>query len=122
MKVVYCYRCKKDVAGLEESEFQVLEPLYNSAWNAHRDLGYAVDAVSIRVAMRSSGVFDELKAQHLNITGLELEPSCMVFLHKLSSFGPPCPRCGTLLRTSKAQMCFSCGWNGKTASAVAPAN
>ena len=34
--------------------------------------------------------------------------------------GPPCPKCGELLRTSKAQQCFECGadWHGQAPSSV----
>ncbi len=38
-------------------------------------------------------------------------------LHDPYSGGPPCPHCGSPMRTAKAQQCFTCGadWHGRSA-------
>lgn len=48
-------------------------------------------------------------AEYERLTGFKETICNALFHHRISLFGPPCPRCGKVLRTPVAFKCFECG-------------
>ena len=44
------------------------------------------------------------------LTGYEGIHFDIIHHHRLSDWGPECPKCDHLLRTPKAKLCPNCGW------------
>ena len=45
----------------------------------------------------------------LEITGFNETNPNAIWHHRLSAFGPECPKCGHLFRTAEAAFCANCG-------------
>lgn len=88
MKILWCYRCKMDMPMLDEAEWRLVE--------------------SKMFPVTRSRLQDGL-AEYNRITGLNETNVNAVFHHQISLYGPPCPRCGKVLRTPVAYKCFECG-------------
>ena len=99
MKWLYCWRCNKEVAMLDEQEFSELKDLYDEIRTGRLQLlpfypdprEYVVNAYEHMTSYR---------ANHGK-----------TFLHhRISIYGPPCPQCNLPLRTPRAKLCPKCGW------------
>ena len=55
------------------------------------------------------GLGDSARAKYRELTGYEETNVNAIWHHRLSDFGPPCSKCGELLRTPKASSCTACG-------------
>ena len=100
---------------LDEAEWAQVEPyLINhiSAIKAYRE-EHHVDLAEAR-----KRVPDLACAAYERLTGFHETNSAAIFHHRLSIYGPPCPRCGRLLRTPEASFCASCGWRPDPSSAA----
>jgi hypothetical protein len=47
--------------------------------------------------------------KYFALTGFRESNVNALWHHRLSKHGPPCPRCGKLLRTTRAARCVECG-------------
>ena len=86
MKTQWCWRCKAEVPMLDEDEFA-------------RVTSHASKAD------RGKALLDEYN----EITGFGETNWNVVWHHRISIYGPPCLRCGKVLRTPVASKCFECG-------------
>lgn len=92
MKILWCWRCKADVAMLDDAEFKHVSSLLNSGTE-----GTATERM-----------FGPLLREYERITGVhELNPNA-IYHHVLSMYGPPCAFCGKPLRTPQAKVCGFC--------------
>jgi hypothetical protein len=48
-------------------------------------------------------------AEYERLTGFRETNFSALFHHRISQHGPPCPRCGKVLRTPVAYKCYECG-------------
>src|SRR5688500_17278122 len=107
MKVAWCWRCKMDVPMLDEAEFSEVGGLYREAMYATDEFRklYGIPTGDVPKALR----FGPMLGRYEQITGFhEINPAAIMH-HRLSLYGPPCARCGKLLRTPQAAKCFECG-------------
>jgi len=90
MQMLWCWRCKCEVAMLDPAEFrQVL---------SKRDL----------TKHNLKEQFADLLAEYEKITGLKETNPNAVYHHEIALYGPPCKHCGKPLRTPRARLCGSC--------------
>jgi hypothetical protein len=97
MRVMWCWRCKCEMPMLDEAEFSLIR----AAW-----LKAARDASSYKsVEERMKPVCDVYE----QLTGVKETNANAVWHHRISQYGPPCERCGKILRTPSAVRCVECG-------------
>lgn len=98
---------------LDEAEWAEVAPYLSgfiSAMKAYR----AEHQVSLAEARER--VSDQACAVYERLTGFHETNPNAIYHHRLSIFGPPCRRCGRLLRTPLASFCASCGWHSEMSS------
>ena len=92
MKMLWCWRCKTEVAMLDDQEFR--------------------SAISKRIkcAERAGLIkeFAHVLEEYERITGFRETNVNAFYHHRLSMYGPPCAKCGKPLRTPQAKLCGSC--------------
>jgi hypothetical protein len=89
MKVQWCGRCGMDVPMVDEDEFASLWAKFQSA----------------PLPEKRQVLLDEYE----RLTGYKETIFTAVFHHRICMYGPPCPKCGKVLRTPIAYKCFECG-------------
>jgi hypothetical protein len=87
MEIAWCWRCKKDVPMIEESEWRAL-------WTG------AADQAVMHECQQLTGLPPTLTTRKLMLS------------HRRCNYGPPCPSCGKLFRSPKAAFCAACGNKG----------
>lgn len=103
----YCWRCKKQIPMLDESEWERLAPLLSNAVTEIRKYREQ-HGVSIAQA-RAEGYGREALEEYFSMTGhRETNPDAL-WRHRLIMYGPKCDCCGKLLRTARAKYCAACG-------------
>jgi hypothetical protein len=88
MKIQWCWRCKTDIPMLDDAE-------WSQVWAAQQ-------------SARPDGRLAAL-AEYERLTGFRETNYNALFHHRIAAHGPPCPRCGKVLRTPVAYKCFECG-------------
>jgi hypothetical protein len=88
MRIRVSYHCEKNVPMIDDAEF---DPIW-----AKND----VPTVDNRQIML---------AEYNRLTESSEADWHVVFVHRVSRFGPPCPKCCKALRTPVAYKCFECG-------------
>lgn len=106
-RTVYCWRCRTDVAMLDEDEWERVAP------------GLANPIEQIKSAVRERGMTlkdathhgwsESALDEYFRITGCREPEVNKLFHHRLSLMGPPCRNCGKHLRTPRARLCVECG-------------
>ncbi len=86
MKLLWCWRCKAQMAMLDEAEF------------------------SIVASKRGTGGegYGSVLAEYERITGYKETNAAAIWHHRLALYGPPCKSCGKPLRTPRAKLCGGC--------------
>jgi hypothetical protein len=96
MKVLWCWRCGREVPMLDEEEFQLVTSKHGPK-------------VAGAMAERVERFYGPVVAEYERLTGYcETNPT-EVYHHRLSLYGPGCPGCGKPLRTPQAKYCAACG-------------
>ncbi|WP_462278040.1 hypothetical protein [Ferruginibacter sp.] len=97
MKILWCWRCRMNLAMLDEKEYKVAYRLYIECMD---DRSHGSDRIA-----RFKPLLDYYKA----VTGEEeLEPNAIMH-HRIAQYGPPCEKCGKPYRTPQASFCAACG-------------
>ena len=107
MKVLWCWRCKMNVPMLDEQEFSEILRLSGEAMRALRERAPSNIQLE-RVPLRD--YFRPVAEAYEGITGFREENPNAIMHHRISMYGPPCPRCGKVLRTATSHKCFECGF------------
>jgi hypothetical protein len=92
MKMLWCWRCKRDVPMLDDEEFERMTSL--------RGTGLQGDLRERQ--------FGPVVQEYERITGVKTTNPNAVYHHQLSLYGPPCPHCGKPLRKARAKLCGAC--------------
>ena len=107
MRTLWCWRCKRDVAMLDEAEFEVVRQAHTRGVEAIKDYrqrnGATLQATPIRELHRP---VREAYEQMTGATGFDADH---ILKHRLSLYGPPCSVCGKPLRTPQSKLCAACG-------------
>jgi DNA-directed RNA polymerase subunit RPC12/RpoP len=106
-KMLYCWRCKREVPMLDEHEWELIKPGLTETQEgikAHRKAhGTSLREALVRVY--GSGAL----RRYFELTGFREANINAILHHRLSQFGPPCATCGKPLRTPRAKLCVECG-------------
>jgi len=109
MKIYYCWKCRRDMPFLDETEWAQVAPLYVADKEAiveyRNENGTSLKDARTVVQGPAAQKFEEL-------TGFKGVHFDIIHHHRLSDWGPECPHCKHLLRTSEAKFCANCGWEG----------
>ncbi len=104
-KTYYCWRCRAPKPMLTEEEWRQVEKLLLSGFGS-----------IVNVKKRAKERNQEFKQHELaacqryfELTGERESKPEALWHHRLSIYGPECPKCGHLLRTPKAAFCANCG-------------
>ena len=108
MKVLWCWRCKLEVPMLDEAEFAEIEPLYRDGLSHVKQYREQTGATLAEVPQAIRRLAPVLEAYE-RLTGFREENPNAIWHHRISIYGPPCRRCGKVLRTPVARKCFECG-------------
>jgi hypothetical protein len=92
MRMLWCWRCKAEVAMLEDEEFKRVSSLLHT--------GTEGDA--------KERMFGPLLREYERITGIRETNPNAIYHHVLSMYGPPCVHCGKPLRSPRASVCGAC--------------
>ena len=96
-----------DIPMLDEAEWTLLSPLLSDQIQAIKNYLAARNA-SLEEARKAVGA-EALRA-YKQMTGFEETNVDALYHHRLSLYGPPCPRCAKPFRTPKASFCAACGF------------
>jgi hypothetical protein len=121
MKVVWCWRCNTDYPMLKDHEWSVLMDAHTRYGQQDRDAAfdvikrYAADH-GLRTPIEPSlerpvmaRAFWYLVSGFELFTGILEDSPNPISHYYISHYGPPCNRCGRLLRTKLASHCAACG-------------
>jgi hypothetical protein len=90
--MLWCWRCKAEVAMLDDDEFRRVSTLFNTGTEG----------------TSRERMFDSALREYERITGFRETNPNVLYDHVLSKYGPPCRHCGKPLRTPRAKVCGSC--------------
>lgn len=96
MKILWCWRCEREVPMLEGAEGKRAYELYGECLR-----GSPGNTISDK--------FKELFDYYKNITGEEYTNPNVIIHHIVELYGPPCEKCSKPYRTSKSSFCAACG-------------
>jgi hypothetical protein len=95
---LYCWRCRAEVAMLDDGEWASVAPRYD-------DVGRQPVALRRQLLEAAHAAACE---RYRAITGVETTMNAL-WHHRRSLFGPPCSSCQKPLRTPRAKHCAECG-------------
>jgi Zn finger protein HypA/HybF involved in hydrogenase expression len=98
MQKLWCWRCRQEVAMLDEEEYSQATRLYRTGMNNH--------TVPLNNPKER---FKELLDFYYNITGISNTIPNAIMHHRITTYGPPCEKCSKPYRTPQATFCAACG-------------
>ena len=115
MKVIWCWRCKRDIPMLEPDEADRVFGAQNrglvtlnpeSFRQIHEEFTGDPDGLQRRLEFERE--YGGMLREYKRITGFpETNPKALDH-HQVALYGPPCEYCGKPLRTPDAKMCGAC--------------
>jgi hypothetical protein len=104
--MLWCWRCKTEMAMLGEEEFAEMWRVYGEGISATKEFRqrWNIPLVGIHRELQ----FKPLLDRYEQLTGVRETNPNAVMHHRLALYGPPCKRCGKPLRTPKAKLCGAC--------------
>jgi len=105
---MYCWRCEAEMPMLDEEEFATIDELYRQCMTATKDFRREHDLPLEEVDLAER--FRPVREAYERLTGFSEMNHNAIMHHRISIYGPPCPRCGKPLRTPRAKLCAACGW------------
>lgn len=91
---------------LTEKEWEIVGPLLE---NSIRRVKASYRGRKEELSQAFSEMGKEACAAYEKLTGFHETNFNALWHHRLTLYGPECPACGHLLRTSKASFCAHCG-------------
>jgi hypothetical protein len=91
MRVLYCWRCRRELPMLSEEEYQ-----------------FVMSFLSADSGVPFGGRQENALEAYGQITGERETKFTVLYHHRLALYGPPCHFCHKPLRTPRAELCGSC--------------
>src|SRR5713101_2334916 len=107
MKIVWCWRCQRDMPMLDEDEFA---SVVNLPHKSIAQVRHEHPELTTRSTEFFERVFEPQLDQYERLTGFRETNMNAVWHHRISIYGPRCPSCGKPFRTPKAAFCAVCGY------------
>jgi hypothetical protein len=105
MKVMWCWRCKQDMPMLDEEEYHAIYALFGECF--HRARERPITPNGERLTLHE--LFEPVRKEYERMTEMIDCHHNAILHHRISTYGPPCSRCGKPLRTTRARFCAACG-------------
>jgi len=106
MRMLWCWRCRREVPLLDEQEFAEIASLNLSSIKLTKELraqsGVSLKDPSIDV------LFQPVRDRYEQLTSMKESNHNAIMHHRLSLYGPPCVSCGKPLRSPQSKLCGSC--------------
>lgn len=109
MRIMWCWRCKMDLPMLDEGEYAEIQELYSQGFRTAKEFRARFNLPLDGVLSMKERFLPVIEAYE-RITGMREENPNAILHHRISTYGPPCPRCRKALRTPVAYKCFECGF------------
>jgi hypothetical protein len=107
MKVMWCWRCRRDVPMLDEDEFASVAALYRESTSGIK--GYRQEHGSgLKATLDLNDWYEPVRREYEAMTGMADCHENAIMHHRISLYGPPCHACGKPLRTPRAKLCAAC--------------
>jgi hypothetical protein len=97
-----------NVPMLDEGEYAEISELHRACLGTIKEYRKRFNVPLDQVPPIMKRCQPMLDAYH-RLTGMREENPNAIRHHRISIYGPPCPRCGKVLRTPIAFKCFECG-------------
>jgi hypothetical protein len=115
MKVIWCWRCKRDIPMMEPDEVNQVFGLQNRGLptldpESFRRIKeeFADDPDGLQRRLEFEREYGGMLREYQRITGFpETNPTALNH-HQVALYGSPCRRCGKPLRTPQARICGAC--------------
>ncbi len=107
MRVMWCWRCQRDVHMLDEDEFAVIAQLWRDCTLAVKEYRQKNGASLADTPIRD--IHEPARREYERITGMRDYDPNTIMHHSVAEHGPLCQACGTPLRSPKARRCVVCG-------------
>jgi DNA-directed RNA polymerase subunit RPC12/RpoP len=106
MKLLWCWRCGKEMPMLDEQEYTQASRLFGECATATKEFRQHRH-VPLDSAI-SERDFRPIRDWHKQLTGADCHRDAIMH-HRLASLGDPCRICGKPLRSPRAKMRAACG-------------
>ena len=97
MEKLWCWRCKMELAMLNEEEYAIAFKLFGEGMGNIHDFRDRVTR------------FKPLLDYYKSVTGEEETEPNAIMHHRIAQYGPLCEKCGKPYRTPRASFCAACG-------------
>lgn len=105
MRIGYCYTCKREVAMVEDHEWQPIARLYR---RCREDVAVHMQRHGVRFEQCPvDALFAPVTEAWLDLTGEQVDP-LHIPAHRAPTLGPTCPRCRAAVSPA-ASSCPLCG-------------
>jgi len=109
MKVLWCWRCKQEVPMLDEDEYHAIYSLYGECFRRAQKQAREQRTTPKEERLTLHELFAPVRKAYERMTGMVDCHHNAILHHRISTYGPPCGRCGKPLRTPRARFCAACG-------------
>jgi hypothetical protein len=115
MRVIWCWRCKRDIPMMEPDEVDQVFRFQNrgletldleSFHRIHEE--FAGDSGGLHRRLEFEREWGAALREYERITGFHETNPMALYHHQVGMYGPPCEFCGKPLRTPDAKMCGAC--------------
>ena len=115
MKVIWCWRCKRDIPMMEADEVDRVFAAQNrglvtldpeSFRRIHEE--FASDPDGLQRRLKFEQEYGGMLREYKRITGFPETNPMALYHHKIWMYGPPCEYCGKPLRTPDVKLCGAC--------------
>lgn len=106
-KILYCWRCNRDVAMLDKREWGEIEPELSQVISKIQQ--YRRENKALLSDAMNQGFGEECLMKYRELTGYAESDYESLWHHRISLYGPACTSCGKPLRSPAASYCAACG-------------
>jgi hypothetical protein len=94
---------------LDEDEYHAIYALYGECFQRGQQEARERGNIPSKERLPLHEVFEPVRKEYERMTGMADCHHNAILHHSISTYGPPCRRCGKPLRTPRAHFCAACG-------------